>query len=309
MPPIYPGTMAQHMQPGFRAIVGTTLDGRTTYYSQMLRVESTSRNYEDYFAATGIPMAVEKPAGVDIQAFDPLEGATKRVRPIVYAAGVEITEEAWDDDLYTGKGSAIREAAGGLGESLAERTELEAHRMFNTDGFPGGTITVLPDSLTFFNTAHTPIAGGQGITQANMPATNADFNVTSFRSALTQFRRYRTDQGYRIPQYGSPTELWVPFENEYAAKEVINSTYRPDAGNMVDNVTKGEVTVKTNAYLDDTDSWFLKAPKHFAVMLWRWRPRMDSFDDRRARVAIHVIYSRFVTFPYHWLGWYGSPGQ
>lgn len=308
MPPLTTGSAANHLAPGIRGIVGTRLAGRETYYSQMYNVETSMRNYEDYLAATGLPIAVEKPQGVNIQSFDPIEGLTKRLTHTVFAIGFEVSEEAWDDDLYKGSGSMLREASEGLADSIAERTELEATRPFNTEGFDG-TFTVLPDTSAVFATSHNPITGAQGIAQGNRPSTNADLNVTSYRAGLTASRRLRDDQGKRIPGAFRSTTLWVPPENEYAAMEIVKSSNRPDTDARVENVTKNATSVKSNPYLDDVDSWFLQGNKTHNVFLWRWRPRMDSFDDRRARVAIHVAYVRFSYAFVHWLGWYGSPGE
>jgi len=313
MPPLGTGSVALHMQPGIRAIVGTRLGGRESYYTLMYNVETSTRNYEDWLYATGLPIATTKPQGQPIQAFDPLEGTYKRLIHETTAMGFEVTEEAWDDDQYAGNGSAIREAAGGLADSLAEKCELDSHRPFNTEGFTAGVgapFQVLPagDNEAFFSTAHAIVTGGQGIPQANRPSTNTDLNITSLRTCLTQFRRYRDDQNKRVPGINQPTALIVPPELEFVMKELLGSSNRPDTANLVENVTKGVVTGYVNPYLDDTDSWFVKASKHYAVFLWRWRPRLDSFDDRRSRVAVHVAYQRYSYGPITWMGYYGSNG-
>ena len=310
MPPQLTGNMPNHLAPGIFKIVGTQLGGRESFYSQMQVVSTSIRNYEDALAATGLPIAVEKAQGEDIQSFDPIEGSTKRFVHKTYAIGFEMSEEAEEDDLYKSDGSMLVEASKGIADSLAERVELEAHRPFNTEGFSGTAFTVLPDSSTLFATSHNVIVGAQGISQGNRPSTNADFNITSYQAALTQFRRWRDDQGKRVPGTSTPMDLWVPPELEYAALEVVKSPARPDQPNPgVINSSGGRVNVKVNPYLDDTDSWFIKGSKHFVYFIWRWRPRMDSFDDQRKRVSVFVAYARFVVAPMHWLGYYGSPGE
>lgn len=308
MPPMTTGNIPNSLQPGIRKLIGTRLEGRQTFYSQMYNVETSARNFEDYLYGTGLPIAGEKPQGTNIQSVDVIEGTTKRMQHTVFAMGFEVTEEAWDDDLYTGQGSVIREGANGLADSFAERVEIEAHRPFNAEGFDNATYLVLPDNSNIFATSHAPIPGGQGIAQGNRPVSPTDFNITSYRAMLTQFKRYRDDQNKRIPGYTMIKDLWVPPELEYAAEEIVKNANRPDTMNDVKNVTQNATTVKVNPYLDDTDSWFGLAPKHHFYFLWRWRPRLDSFDDRRARVAVHVIYGRFSNAPIHWLGSYGSNG-
>lgn len=311
MPPSLTTGFANHMAPGIRQIIGTNLGGRNSYYSRIANVETTTRNYEDFLMGTGLPIAVEKPQGENIQAFDPIEGTTKRLTPKVYAIGMEVSEEAWDDDLYANKGSAIRDGANGLADSVAERVEIEAHRPFTVEGFNTSApwFPVLPSGTTaFFSASHAPITGGQGVTQSNIQATNADLSVTSLRSALTVFRKYKNDQGLRIPGIAQPTMLMVSPDDEWNAMEILKSPERPDTANRVTNVTPS-LTLLVNPYLsDDADAWFLQAKKHYNFFLWRKRPVLDSFDDRRAHVAIHTILCRFSNAPVHWLGNFGSSG-
>lgn len=301
------GGFSNHLAPGIREIIGTALSGRQAFYSRYYNVETTKRNYEDYLAGTGLPIAVEKPQGVNIQSFDPLEGTTKRLTPKVYAIGMEVTEEAWEDDLYVSKGSALRAGANGIADSLAERVELEAHRPWVSEGFD--TFTVLPDSSYFFAATHSPISGGSGPAQANRPSSDADLTVTSMRAALTTMRQYKNDQGLRIPSAAMPVELFVPPQLEFDAKEILQSSNRPDTANRVENVTQGALSVTVDPYLsDDSDAWFIRCKQHYAYFLWRKRPVLDNFDDRKARVSIFVGLERFAAAPVHWLGWYGTTG-
>lgn len=305
---VYTSGFANHLAPGLRAILGTDFKGRQAFYSNYYEVETTKRNYEDYLAGTGLPIATEKPQGVNIQSFDPLEGTTKRLTPKVYAIGMEVSEEAWDDDLYASSGSAIRAGANGMSDSIVERVELEGHRPWTAEGFTT-TWSVLPDSTAFIATAHAPITGGAGPSQANRPSADVDLTVTSYRAALTTFRKYKDDQGKRIPGFTTPSLLIVPPDLEFDAKEILRSGYRPDTANMVDNVTKNETGLLVDPYLsDDADAWYIKGSKHYAKFLWRKRPVMDAFDDRRARVSVFVTLCRFSNAPLHWLGWYGTTG-
>lgn len=309
------GQFAEHLAPGLREIVGTRLGGRESYYSRLLKVETSSRNYEDYLAAAGLPIAIEKPEGQPITVFDPLEGLKKRISHTSYGIGCEFTEEAMDDDLYKSSGSALTAAGNGLGDSMAEVVEIQAHRFFNAEAFLTSAVPdflrPLPDYLStvsVYNTAHGPVAGGESGTQSNRPATDVDFTVTSFRTALAQFKRYRTDRNLRIPGVSFPNRLVVPPEVEYDAREILQSTNRPDTANLVENVTRGAVQIIVDPYLDDTDAWFLLAPEHNLVFLWRKRPQMDSFDDRWTRTAVMLMWQRFSMAAVHWIGTYGSRG-
>lgn len=309
------GQFAEHVAPELMGIVGTNLGGRESYYSQVTKVETSNRNYEDVLAAAGLPIAVQKEEGQAIQTFDPLEGDKKRISHTVYGIGFEISEEMFDDDLYKGSGSALTEAGSGLADSLAEVVELQAHRFYNSEAF---LTTGVPDFLqplpgkvntkSVFNTSHGPISGGEAAGQPNRPSTDVDLTLTSLRAALIQFKKYRNDRNLRIPSVAYPSTLMVPVDLEFDAAEILNSTNRPDTANRVENVTKGVLKLLVNPYIDDADSWFLLAPKHMLKFFWRKRPQMDSFDDRSKRVARFVAWQRFGLGAIHWLGVYGSPG-
>lgn len=310
------GSFAEHLEPGLREIVGTRLGGRQSFYSQLLNVETSKRNFEDYLYAAPLPIAVQKNELSPIQSYDPLEGSTKRVSHTVYAIGFEVSEEAWEDDLYAGKGSALRAAGEGLSDSLAELVEVQGHRFFNAEAFATSSVAdflrTLPDNsatVSLFNTAHGPVAGGEAAAQTNRSATDADLTVTSYRTGLTQFKQWRDDRNKRMPGFTDPAKLLVPVEEEFNALEITGSRMRPDTANEVDNVTRGRVQVIADPYLDGVDDWFLIGRKHWMTFLWRWRPRMDSFDDRRTRAAVMVAYQRFGIIAVAWQGVYGSQGS
>lgn len=306
--PSLTGSFAEHLAPGLRAIIGTNLQERSAIYTTFVNVGSSTRNFEDHLAATGLPVASQKAQGEAITTEDPLEGAKKRVSWTVWGIGFEVSEEAWDDDLYTTKGSALRDAANSIADSLAERVEIEAHRPFNAEGFDS-TFTVLPDNTTgFINTSHPAITGGEAAAQANRPATDVAFSLTSFRDAEIAVMKYTNDRGLRIPNFTKLKQLIIPPDLKHIAAEIMQSGMRPDTVNQVKNVTAGAVSINVTPYITVSTHWILQAQKHFFDFIWRWRPRFDSFDDRSRRIAKFIGYQRFDTRPIHWLGHFGSDG-
>src|SRR5512139_1214952 len=248
---------ASHLAPGIREVVGTNLMGRESYYSRLLKVETSARNYEGWLAASGLPAAPEKPELQAIQSYDPLEGGTKRLSHTVYAIGFEVSEEAWEDDLYAGKGSALRDAATGLADSLAEVAEIQGARFFNSEAWATATVATfartLPDNSStvgVYNTAHGVIAGGEAGTQSNRPSTDVDLTVTSYRAGLTQFRKWKNDRNMRIPGFTEPAMLVVAPDSEWDAREILQSANRPDTANNVENVTKGATGLTVHPYMD-----------------------------------------------------------
>jgi hypothetical protein len=315
------GSFSNHLAPGLRSIIGAKLGGRESYYSRLYNVGTSMKKYEDYLAAAGLPIATEKPETQDIQTVSPLEGNTKRLTHKTYAIGAEVSMEAWDDDLYKGGpgsvdffesgSSAIREVGEGIADSLAERTELQAHDPF-INGFSTATYTVLPDNSAPFATSHAVVSGGEGVSQSNRPSTDTDLNLTAFRAGCIQMRKWKNDQGLRIPGYSKPSVLLVTSDFEYDAMEIMRSSTRPDQPNPnVPNVTQNKCEIIADPYLTDetnSDAWFILGEKNHWEFLWRRRPSFDNFDERRARVGVFVGFMRFVAAPTHWLGSYGSTG-
>ncbi len=301
------GSFAKHLDPGMRAVIKSTLEGRRTYYSRLYNIKKESTNFVDEFAAAGLPIAPRKFEADNITSIDALEGDSKRVTFEEWAIGVEVSQVAHEDDLFKGRGSALSNSGEDIGMSLAERVEVEAHRPFNAEGFDGTTFTVLPDDSGLFATSHVPVVGGEAAAQANRPSTDVDLSVTSSRDAEIAVMKYVNDRGIRIPGFTELVRLVIPPDLKHAAKEIHRSHFRPDVANQVDNVTM-DVEIIPDPYITDTDQWIYQATRHMMNFYWRSRPRFDSFDDRRKRVAVMVGWQRFKVQPMHWLGVFGSTG-
>lgn len=306
MPPMNTGGFSEHLAPGLMAIIGTKLKSSESYYKSFYNTRTTKRNYEDVLAATGLPMASAKGEGDPIISEDALEGNTKRITPEEWGIGCEITQTAWEDDLYSGEGSALRDAANGIADSLMERKEVEAHRLF-VDGFDSTALTVLPNNTeAVFATSHVPIAGGEAAAQANRE--DVDISVASYRDALIRFRKYVNDRGIRIPGYATPRLLVGGVDLQYVFDELVKNEWRPDTENRVKNFSQNATTPMTTPYITATDDWFLFADKHFNDYFARSGARFDNFDERRRRVAVFVGWERYKFQCYHWLGVHGSQG-
>ncbi len=303
--PAATGNFSNHLAPGIRGIVGTNLRSSETYYSRFLNTSTSDRNYEDRLAAAGLPIAARKAQGQGIPTYPVLEGNTQRISFDVWGIGFSVTQEMWEDDLYKGQGSAIRDGANNIADSLRERVEIQAHLPFGAGGYDGSTYTVLPDNSGLFATSHSPVAGAHGVAQANRPSTDVELSVTSYRAGVVQFKKWTNDQGLRIPGYTKPVRLGCSVDLEYTALEVVRNPTRVDAGDGVKNVHR-MVEVVGDPYITDTNNWFLQGAKHFMEFVWRWRPRLDNYDDRDRRIAKFVGYERFTVNALHWLGMYGT---
>ena len=307
MPPMNTGGFSEILAPGLMAIVGTRLKSTESWYKQFYNDRDTKRNYEDVLAAAGLPMASAKGEGDPIISEDALEGNTKRITPEEWGIGCEITQTAWEDDLYAGEGSPLRDAANGLADSLMERKEVEAHNSIFVDGFDSTAVTTLPNNTeSIFATSHVPISGGEAAAQSNR--VDVDLSVSSYRDAMLQFRKYVNDRGIRIPGHAKPQKLIAGVDLTYVMQEIVGSTWRPDTSNRVENVSRGEVSLVNTPYITLDDDWFIFAQKHYNDHFKRSGARFDNFDERRRRVAVFVAWERYKFQCYHWLGVRGSQG-
>jgi len=298
----FTGSFSKHLTPAFRDIVGLTFRNWQAFYSQYLNVESTSGPFEKYFAATGIPIAVEKPEGAPITFYDPMEGSEMIVRPDSYAVGVAVSRELFDDDLYKSKG-AIHKAATALTKAFAELVEIKAAGILN-GGFTDAAYNTV-DGVVLFSTAHTRLDGGAN--QANRPAVEAALSLTSLRAGLLAFDKWVDDRGYKIR--GNPRKLIIPLDLKYRAEELLKSQGKPGGNDNDPNVTRGAVDILVVPYLTSTTAWILQGSDHYLKFFWRTRPMLDSYDDKNTKVAKYTIWGRFGgPIPVHWFDMYGTTG-
>jgi hypothetical protein len=102
----------------------------------------------------------------------------------------------------------------------------------------------------------------------------------------------------------SPTFKW-------AAKEVLNSEYKPYTGNNEINPLADEgVSYMISRYLTSPRSWFLLTAKseHRMKFWWRTRPETSSADDFQSGDMLYKGFARYSTGFSEWRGVYGSSG-
>lgn len=293
------GSFSNHIVPAIREVVGTGLGRLEAYYSRLYRVMTTERRYEDILHATGLPAAIDRDENEPIPFFDPIEGSTKRMTVAGRSIGFQVSRELWMDDLRKGNGSALREAAEMIRDSLAERIELDGVAPFNL-GFSGGNFGTIDGATDFFSASHPRLDGGGN--QSNLKTSHA-FTISTMREILQEFMTYKNDAGIRIPLRGDL--LVIPPNLHYSALETLVSPDKPSTANRAVNVTQNVVQPITYPYLTSTTTWFLRANRHYLYWLWRERPFTENFDDKNTRTAKFAAHMRYDRRPIWFLGWYG----
>lgn len=315
MPPTTLSQFTKTIAPGYRDIVGTRFKRHVATYSQVLNVETTERQYEDYFGSTSIPRATTKPEGQPISFYDPLEysgaGGTKRLTVGAKAVGVQISRELWMDDLYKNK-SGVRKSAEALADAFIETVEVDGADIFNsgftysaTNQATGVIDATGAANIALFSASHT--RADSGTAQANQPSTATGLSLSSHRAALIAASRYLDDRGNRINTRFN--RLIVPMEIRYRADELNLSEYKPGGNDNDPNVSKGEVQIVRHPYLTSTTAHFyINSEDHWLMFLWRERPMLDSYDDRNSKVAKFTVWGRYATGPVWWWNTYGNAG-
>jgi hypothetical protein len=296
------GSFAELLAPGLYDVMFNEIDAQPNQWLGVLNTDDSQRAYEEDLKTAGLGGMVSKPEGVPTTFDDPIQGNKIRYTHASYGLGFRVTREMWDDDLY----GIMKQMARELGRAAAYKIEVDAWSVFNnafTAGFVG------EEGLTLCSTAHTRLDGGA--TQANRPTVAADISLTTFQAALDHFAGLLDDRGRPIVL--TPALLIVSTAYKWAAKEILQSEYKPYVANNEINALKGEISENgylTCRYLTNARSWFVTAQKgqHDAKFFWRTRPETAETDDFLSGDALFKIYARYSKGFTEWRGIYGSAG-
>lgn len=304
------GGFSALLAPGLYEVLFNAIDMVPPQWVPVIGTRDSVRAYEEDLKMAGLGSMVSKPEGTNVMYDDPLIGTAIRYTHNSFGLGFRITREMWDDDLY----DIMQEMPDELGRSAAYKIEVDAWALLN-NAF-SATQTGF-DGLPLCHIAHTRLDGGA--TMANKPTTDVDFSFTAHQAALDHFNTLKDDRGRPIVM--RPMVLVIDPTFQWAAKEVLQSEYKPYTANNEINALKGEISENGYLpcrYLTDADSWFeLTRPRrkgegrkagHDLKFWWRVRPETSDADDFNSGDALFKIYCRYSTGFGEWRGVYGSSG-
>jgi hypothetical protein len=270
-------------------------------FSQYCHVETmkTTQVIDQLFA--GLGMAREKPEGTPLSYQAILQGPSKRYIPQSYALAYQVTREMKRDDQY----GIIRRLPKELAQSI--RGACESTAIVSLNG--AFTTTTTADGVTLCNSAHPQQDASVGFktdaTQSN--TLSASLSVAALQSALNLFEGQADSRGNLITV--RPDKIWIPYQLQFTAWELLNSTYQPYSGENTRNSVAGRLEPVVLHYLTDVDNWFISSTEHKDKGLkffWRSRPVMDAADDFDTKGEKHSIWAAWVTGATDWRGWVGS---
>jgi len=301
--PARPSAFSHLLAPGLRKVYWEKYKALPLEYPQVFNVGSSKRAYEEDIEISSLGMAVPKPVGAPIVYDLPYEGKVKRYTHVAFGLGFRVTREMYDDDLY----GIMRRMSQALAKSMKVTQEVYAWNIFNhafNPAYPG------PDGKPLCASNHPDIAGHAGSGPfANRPAVDADLSPASLQSAISAFETMTDDRG--IPLVIRPKLLLVHPNNKWAARELLESEYKPYTGDNEINVLADEgLKYMICHYFTDEDMYFLVAGKddHYLNYFWRVRPEFGHDDDFDTMDAKYRSYERFSTGFSGWRGVWGSPG-
>lgn len=287
----------RHLFPGLKMLIFNKYKEKAQQYSQIYNVEKSDAAFEETRTVAGAGLFVRTPEGVDASQDRFFDGYPKRYNHEDYSLGIGFTHQFLRDI----KTRVAKGRSEDLGRS-ARSTQEEVNATMLNLAFDGATLG--PDGKSLCATDHPNIRGGS---QSNKISPVSALTVTSYRLALTKFRRFYDDTGVRRVSLDA-AQLVVPAELEYEADEITKSAGRPDTANRVDNVTRNKTNTFVYDYLTDTDNWFLLADKgqHFLQVFNREMFHVEEDEDEAARVMwVRAFYAQSYGWS-HWMGIVGS---
>lgn len=296
----FPDLNLQSMLPAIDEVVMTKYSRFPDQYSEVFRMESSSRSIEQTTEVTGFGQFAVVPEAEVTRYDDPLPGFNKTYVHAQYSLGFKVSRIAQDDDKF----GVIKKLATELGRSAKETIEVTCANVFNT----GFTSTIGPDGKALFDTTHPLVGGG---TQTNRLSYATDPDVTSIQLALTDMRQTVDHRGkkLRIP----PKKAIFPSALEFIGAELLGGTDRPDTANRTINAFRRRSGMPSFDswmvwdYLSDPHAWFIQGEKEDTELRHYWREQFNTvhdveFDSRSVKTA------GWMRFSVGYNGFYGIYG-
>ncbi len=293
------GLMPETMEPWVSEIFFKRLTRIPPEYTQMLKIKTSDKAFEDVFKVAGLGSFILKPEGTPISYDDPIEGARRRFTHSTYALGVRFTEEVMDDDQH----GIIRQMPEDLADSAIDHQETIAWQPFR-DAFVTTTFTTL-DGAALCSTAHTELKTGATVSNELNPG--VALSHTGLESMLTQLRQTDNDQGRPIKL--TPRWLLIHTDNEWEAARILESTQEPfTTENQINTMQRSRIGLQAfpARYLTDSDDFFVVSDEH--TVTWWNRKTLDTDQSTDSNTKDQLFDARYraAVAPIDWPGVNGS---
>ena len=296
------GSFAKALWPGINKWYGMKYNEYKPEWPEIFDKNTSNKAFEEEVGVTGYGLAQVKTEGASIAYDDMEQGFISRYTHITYALGFIITQEMFDDNLYSEIG--LRRAQS-LAFSIRQTKEVVAanvlNRAFNSS-YTGG------DGLELCSAEHLNKSGG---TWSNELSTAADLSDTALEQACIDIAGFTNDRGLTIKVL--PKKLIIPPDLEFEAARILKSIQQPGTANNDINAIRvlGKIPqgYAVNHFLTDADAWFLKTDVPDGMKLFQRKAMSfgtdNDFDTTNAKFKSSERYSVGWSDP---RGVFGSPG-
>jgi hypothetical protein len=298
--PTQTGAISELLAPDLRKVYVDTGKERPLEFPIFFNVEDMEWNPLTDQQVSGLGSLPGKDEGEQFTMDDIYMGTTKTYTAAPFGMAVEITWEAWRDELY----GVMREMVRELARSSRNRQEVDAWSVLNNAFSTSYTGFTASEALCA--TAHT---GLDGTSRANRPSPDISFSQTGLQNAITRFENMTDERN--LPRLMTPTQVIIAPENKFIAREILGSPQKAyTSDNEINALIEEDMTWMVCHYLTTTTYWFLAAAKgqHDVNFLWRDHPIFDMFDDPWTKNAIATVYQRHTKGFATWRGIDGSTG-
>lgn len=298
--PVSRGSISALLAPDLRNVYFETGKERPKEYPLIANIDSMEWNPVSDYQVAGLGTMPEKPEGTQFTFDEIITGGTKTYTATPYGMAVEITWEAWRDELY----GVMQEMVRCMARAGRNREEVSFWSILNnafSTSFVGFT-----SGESLCSTAHT---GLDGESRANRPSVDIGFSITGIQNAITRFEDMEDERG--LPRLMAPTMAVISSANKFVAREIFGSTNKPyTASNEINALIEEDLSFMVCHYLTTSTYWYLIASKgqHDLNFFWRDQPIFDMFDDPFTKNAIATSYQRHTQGYGSWRGIDGSTG-
>ena len=256
--------------PGQKALWGDFYNQHPEEYSQVFKVMSSDKAFEEFTGMTGLGLAPVKTQNQPYSNDTFQQGFIKRFTNVAYALGFQVTKEELADNQYE-KATSSRIPM--LARSMKQTIETVAANHFNrasNDSYPGA------DGEPLLDDSHPNVNGG---TWSNELSTPADLAEKPLEDVCIIIDTLQDDRG--LEAMLRPQKLVIPPAYRYTARRILESQLQNDTANNAKNVISNDVNgMVVMHFITDTDMWGVTTDvEHGLVFLERTAPEVEQDND------------------------------
>lgn len=298
------GSFSSDLLPLVKNWFGASYKDMPLYFNRIMKVESTSTNYQVDAIVDTLGLLQRKNEGSALTYDSSKEAHKPTYQPVAYALGFIITKEAMDDGLAMLKAKNFTEQ---FKMGALQTRETICANVYN-NAFSGSYLMTNGDGVCMISNAHPT----HGTTQSNL-ITGGSVDISE--AALEQLRQdIRNAKNHRGLRAGiMPDKLICSVSDEAAANRILRSDKRVATADNDLNFLRENNTIPggivANPYLSDSDAFFVTTSATNGVkLLVREEPNIDQSGDFDSKNAKFSVMMRIVAGWTDHRGVYGSAG-